>query len=129
MAGLIVLLVFFVLMWVLFILPQQRRVKAQQQYVASLRIGDEIVTAGGIHGTIIELDDDEVQLQVAADVAITIARGAVNRSQHEPVAESESEPDLTEGNELERGSELEEPLDTDVVARPETADDSDEFLS
>lgn len=81
--ALIVLLVFFVLLWVLFILPQQRRVKAQEAFVAALQVGDEVITAGGIHGTIVELVEGSVRLEVADGVVLTMARGAIVRSQHE----------------------------------------------
>ena len=56
MEPLLILAVTFVLMWVLFILPQQRRVRAHQALVATLEAGDEVVTAAGIYGSIVDLD-------------------------------------------------------------------------
>ncbi|HUW01116.1 MAG TPA: preprotein translocase subunit YajC [Acidimicrobiales bacterium] len=84
MEGLIVLPVFFALMWVLFILPQQKRVKAQQQFISMLSVGDNVVTAGGIHGTIVGLGDETVLLEVADGVELTLARGAIHGSQSTP---------------------------------------------
>ncbi len=81
MEGLLILPVFFILMWVLFILPQQKRVKAQQQFISMLSVGDPVVTAGGIHGTIVDLDDDTVRLEVADGVELRLARGAINGAQ------------------------------------------------
>mgnify|MGYP001814460079 CR=1 FL=1 len=95
MAGLIVLVVFFVLMWVLFILPQQRRVKAQQEYVASLQVGDDVVTAGGVYGTIAGLTETTVDLVVADGIVLTFARAAINAAQP-PVAAASEESDAAE---------------------------------
>ena len=52
MGPLLALLITFGLMWVLLILPQQRCMKQHQAVVASLRAGDDVVTAGGVYGTI-----------------------------------------------------------------------------
>ena len=45
------------LMWALLIRPQQRRMRQHQSVVASLRVGDEVVTAGGIYGRDRSVDD------------------------------------------------------------------------
>jgi preprotein translocase subunit YajC len=69
----------FLLMWVLFILPQQRRLRAHQAVVQSLAVGDEVMTTAGLYGTITEIDDDTdvVHLEVAPGTVIRLARGAV----------------------------------------------------
>jgi preprotein translocase subunit YajC len=64
---------------VLFILPQQRRMRQHQQLVATLELGDDVVTAGGVFGTITSLDDEAVMLQVAPGVELRVLRGAVSR--------------------------------------------------
>lgn len=79
--GLIVLALFFVLMWVLFVLPQQRRMKAQQAYLSSLEVGDEVITTAGVFGTILDLDPATVRLEVAEGVVLTVARAAIGRPQ------------------------------------------------
>ena len=79
MASLIFLLAIFVLMWLMFIRPQQRRVRAQQQMLASLQPGDEVVTAGGVIGTIKALDDTQIRVEVASGVELRLARNAVSR--------------------------------------------------
>ncbi len=66
MSALILLAVTFILMWVLFILPQQRRLRAHQALVTRLEIGDEVMATSGLYGTITELDDDVVHLEIAA---------------------------------------------------------------
>lgn len=79
MEPLIVLAVTFVLLWVLFILPQQRRVRAHQRLVGSLHVGDEVVLTAGIFGRITELGAEELVLAVAPGVELRVARQAVLR--------------------------------------------------
>jgi len=79
MAPLIIIAVTFVLLWVLFILPQQRRVRAHQALVASLEPGDEVVLTAGIFGRIVDLDVEELSLEVAPGVELRVARQAVLR--------------------------------------------------
>jgi preprotein translocase YajC subunit len=63
MTPLIILAVTFVLLWVLFILPQQRRVRAHQALVASVEPGDEVVLSAGIHGRIVDLGAEDMTLE------------------------------------------------------------------
>lgn len=79
MEALIVLAVTFVLLWVFFILPQQRRVRAHQHLVAGLREGDEVVLTAGIYGRIRRLGAEEMTLEVAPGVEVRVARQAVLR--------------------------------------------------
>jgi preprotein translocase subunit YajC len=79
MEPLIVLAVTFVLLWVLFILPQQRRVRAHQALVASVQPGDEVVLSAGIYGRIVDLGPEEMTLAVAPGVELRVARQAVLR--------------------------------------------------
>lgn len=66
-------------LWFLLVRPQQRRVRAQQAMVRSLQVGDDILTSSGIYGSIVDLDDEVVTLQVADDVRLRIARMAIGR--------------------------------------------------
>ncbi len=79
MEPLLALLLTFVLMWVLLIRPQQRRMRQHQVLVASLRPGDEVITAGGIYGTVQAIDEDSMILQVAPGVELRVLRAAVNQ--------------------------------------------------
>lgn len=71
-------LLFLGLMWFVLIRPQQQRVRRQAQLVASLQVGDEVVTAGGIVGRIVGLEDDEAHIEVAPGVVMRFLRLAVN---------------------------------------------------
>jgi preprotein translocase subunit YajC len=65
------------LTWVLFIRPRRSAVARQRQVLAALSSGDQVVTVGGIYGTIVAIDGDEVRLEVAPDVVVRVARRAV----------------------------------------------------
>ncbi|MGH9181144.1 MAG: preprotein translocase subunit YajC, partial [Acidimicrobiales bacterium] len=58
--------------------PQQQRARRQRELVASLAVGDEVVTAGGIVGRIVSLDDEEARLEVSPGVVLRFVRFAVN---------------------------------------------------
>lgn len=77
MGPLLALLITFGLMWVLLILPQQRRMKAHQAVVASLEVGDEVLTAGGVYGTITSVDQETLAIEVAPGVVLRVLRSAV----------------------------------------------------
>jgi preprotein translocase subunit YajC len=64
-------------MWLLLIRPQRRKQQEQQDLLSNLQIGDEIVTAGGIYGTISEVDDDDVTVEIAPDTHVRMAKRAV----------------------------------------------------
>ncbi len=77
MPSYILILLLLVLMWFLLIRPQRRRQVEQQRMQDALRIGAEIVTAGGLYGTITELDDDEVRVEIADEVEVRVAKRAI----------------------------------------------------
>ncbi|GAB4273305.1 MAG: preprotein translocase subunit YajC [Coriobacteriia bacterium] len=68
---------FFVFIYFMMIRPQQKQRKEHAQLIDSLTAGDEVVTAGGIHGRIKSVSEDTVELEVSPGVAITITRQAV----------------------------------------------------
>lgn len=77
------LLVIMVIFYVLMILPQQRRQKQVREMLAALKAGDKVITSGGIYGTIVGLESDAVQLRVADQVKIKVARSAIAALQPE----------------------------------------------
>ena len=76
--NLIVLPLLFVLMWFLLIRPQQQRVRKRQEIIASVGVGDEIVTAGGILGTVTAADAAYLRVEVAPGVELRLVRNAVS---------------------------------------------------
>lgn len=74
---LIFLALMLVFVWAFMILPQQRRLKRHNQLVSSIEVGDDLLTTAGIYGTVTDLDDGDIFLEIAPDVEIRIASGAV----------------------------------------------------
>jgi preprotein translocase subunit YajC len=73
---LIIILVFAVL-WLLVMRPQRRRQTQQQQMLRDLRVGDEVLTAGGIYGEIVRLGEDDVGVEIAPKTEVRVARRAI----------------------------------------------------
>lgn len=83
-------LLIFVIMYFLVIRPQQRRLKTHREMLKNLRRGDTIVTSGGLVGKITRVtEDDDIQIEVADNVRVRIARGMIAdvRTKGEPVRE------------------------------------------
>ena len=91
MGYLIVLVALFVLMWLLLIRPQRRRQAQQAELQDVLEVGDEILTAGGIHGTVREIEDEIVHVEIAPGTVIRLDRRAVAAIAQEPEPEGEIE--------------------------------------
>jgi preprotein translocase subunit YajC len=87
--------------------PQRRQIAARRVLIASLEVGDEIITAGGIHGTVREIDDTTMKVEVAPGTVLTLAREAVSSRSVPPTetdpaveAPADASPDPTDGREL-----------------------------
>jgi preprotein translocase subunit YajC len=71
------------------LLPMKRKQQKIQEFVNGLKVGDKVITTGGIHGQITRLGDLSVQLQIADKVRIEVARAAIGGYQgQEPVVDS-----------------------------------------
>jgi preprotein translocase subunit YajC len=78
--GLFVPLIAMVgIFYFLLIRPNQRRQRVQRDLLQSLAVGDEVITIGGVYGTVRELDDEAVTLEVDDDVQIRFVKSAVAR--------------------------------------------------
>jgi preprotein translocase subunit YajC len=90
----IFILVLLALMWFLLIRPQRRRQTEAQRMLSSIGVGKEIVTAGGLYGTVTAVEEDEVRVRIADGVEVRIAKRAVAGvvSDDEPEEELEEEP-------------------------------------
>ena len=88
-SGLVMFLI-MVIFYFLMILPAQRRQKKVTDMLKALKNGDKVITNGGIYGTIVGLDDsdDSVQLRIAEQVKMKVARNAIAGLQQEPPKEN-----------------------------------------
>ena len=71
-AALILAIFYFILL-----LPMRRRQKKVREFLAALKVGDRVVTSGGLFATITRIGDDSLQVQVAERVRVEISRNAV----------------------------------------------------
>ncbi len=108
---LFIIIIAFLLLYLLFVRPQKRRQNEQQQMISELRIGDEVLTVGGIYGTIAQLDDDRVTVEIAPKLEVQVSRRAIAGVTREPdeheveeTAEAE-EPAADEGSGAETSNE------------------------
>ena len=67
----------FVVFYFLLIRPQQKRAKEQKAMIEAVQKGDEVVTAGGMVGKVVKLDDNYITLQVGGSVEIAFQRNAI----------------------------------------------------
>ena len=82
------LILIMVIFYFLMILPAQRRQKKVTEMLKALKTGDKVITNGGIYGTVVGLEDEAVQLRVAEQVKMKVARSAIAGLQSEPPKES-----------------------------------------
>lgn len=78
MGSVIFLGVMMVGMYVLLIMPQQRRAKEHRAMMAALDVGDEVLTSAGIYGTIAEFDGETVFLAVNDQHEIKITKASIS---------------------------------------------------
>jgi preprotein translocase subunit YajC len=79
--------------------PQQKRMRQQMELINSLRAGDDVMTSSGIYGTVVEVEEDTVVLEISDDVQIRLAKSAIARTftvreeteEEEPVEETAEE--------------------------------------
>ena len=74
---LVLLLAMFGFMYFLLIRPQRQQQRKHTELLSSLKPGDEVVTAGGIYGEVVQLDAERVMLEIDEDVRIAVARRAI----------------------------------------------------
>lgn len=71
---------FFVLMYFMVIRPQGKRRKEHQALMAALSKGDEVVTVGGVTGTITKVEEDFVKVRIAERVEVRVQKASVQAS-------------------------------------------------
>jgi len=87
MEGIVMLVVMFAIFYFLLIRPQQKRAKQHKELVESLKAGDQVVTAGGIHGKVVAVQDALVTLEIASNVRVKISRTSIVGTKADQLAE------------------------------------------
>jgi preprotein translocase subunit YajC len=100
LVGLALPVLMIVGFYFLLIRPQRNRQRAQQALVASLEVGDDVMTSGGIFGTIVDIDDDEgtVTVEIAPGTRVRMLRQGISQRFVEDEVEDD-EGDETADNE------------------------------
>jgi preprotein translocase subunit YajC len=103
----LVLLAMFAFLYFLLIRPQRAQQRKHAEMLGALKPGDEVLTAGGIYGEVVQLDEERVMLEVDEDVRIAVAR----RSIASIVPPEELQRlEAAEEDETDDGVKVEEPL-------------------
>jgi preprotein translocase subunit YajC len=86
---LIPLILMIGIFYFIILMPMQRKQKKVQQFLEALKVGDRVITTGGIYGQVTRLGDQSVQLQVADKLRIEVAKAAIGGYQGQaPVVEA-----------------------------------------
>ena len=73
----VMLILIFVIMWFFMIRPQNKKQKEIANFRKSLQVNQKVITAGGIHGVIKEINDDHIVLEIASNVKIKIDKNSI----------------------------------------------------
>jgi preprotein translocase subunit YajC len=93
----LILIVVFAAAWFLFVMPARRRRMSHAAMQDSIGVGDEIITAGGLHGTVTAFEADRVKVEIATGVVATLDRRAVAAVAREVEVEVEPDPPAEPG--------------------------------
>lgn len=78
-AQFVPLVLIFVIMYFLMIRPQQKRMKDHRAMVSALRKGDMVVTAGGLLGKVVGVQDDEIEVEISQGVRVRVVRSTITQ--------------------------------------------------
>ena len=78
--SLMPLVLIFVVFYFLLIRPQQKKMKAHREMIAAVKRGERVLTAGGIFGTVVKIEEEEgiLVVEIAKDIRVRVARGTLS---------------------------------------------------
>lgn len=79
------LVIMFAIFYFLLIRPQQKKAKEHKEMLAAIKVGDKVITGGGIYGKITGIEQDIITIEVSEDVEIKVNRGYVSGMADKPV--------------------------------------------
>ena len=77
--ALVFMLLMVVIFWSTVIRPQAKAARRHEELIKNLKVGDKIVTAGGMHGKVVRLTEETFVLEIAPEVRVTFDRRAVRK--------------------------------------------------
>ena len=110
MSFVIIMVLMLAVMYVLMIRPQRQRQAQQQAMIDSASVGDDVLTTGGIYGTISEVEGDDIVVEIANGVSVHMTRRGIAAVLPPEVEEEEDE----EEEDAEYGVEGDEAPVTEV---------------
>jgi preprotein translocase subunit YajC len=113
-AIVIYLVILVAAFYFLIVRPQRRNAMIRRQLLNAVEVGDEIVTTGGVYGTVVAIDDDTLEVEIAPDVVVKLARGAVGARITPESADEEDEEDDEYDEDDEEADDEYEDADVDV---------------
>jgi preprotein translocase subunit YajC len=76
--NLVMFALIFAVFYFLVLAPMRKQKKKHADMVQNLRAGDRVVTSGGIHGTVVGVSEDLIQLRIADQVKVDVAKSAIS---------------------------------------------------
>ena len=107
-----IIIIAFLLLWLIVVRPQRKRQNQQRAMINELQVGDEVLTAGGIYGTVSRIDEDEVTVEIAPRTEVRVARRAI--------------AGITRDDEVEEAGEHEDSAEDDSHEKWQSAFDEDD---
>ena len=90
--GLLPILLMFVIFYFLLIRPQQKQAGRQRDFIKNLKVGDRVVTTGGLHGEVKGLTETTITLEIADKVRVKVTRSAVSGSSQDAAVTEAQKP-------------------------------------
>ena len=94
-ASILPFVVLFGVFWFFLIRPQQKQQKSHKEMINNLKVGDQVITIGGIKGKIIKIKDDAIRLRVSANVDIDMVKSSIGRLDPNGTEEVEEKKETT----------------------------------
>ena len=85
--------VIFLIFWFILIRPQKKEMERHQKLLSGLKKGDQVVTAGGIFGTVKSVDGPVIQLEISRGTKIKIDRQKIQRLQEDFLSDADDDKD------------------------------------
>jgi len=86
------IILIFVIFYFILIRPQQKQVSKHQEFIKNLKIGDRVVTSGGIHGEVKGLTDTTLTLEIADKVRVKVTRSAITGTSQDAATSDTQKP-------------------------------------
>jgi preprotein translocase subunit YajC len=121
---LIVMVLLLGVMYVLMIRPQRRRQQEHQSMIDACNVGEDVLTTGGIYGTVTQAEGDDLVVEIADGVTVHMTRRGI-AAVLPPEEDEDADDEVVDADEVEDEGPItakEEPVTVDADAETATAD-------